>query len=351
MTAPAAAQPATNIQEPQLPEVISESVEDTTSQARSVRQHWTPERIKMALANPLKAPANNHSGDDIPAETPGATNLPEITASAEAVLPKNQDAQAVAHAAKAAAVPKAKDVAAPQAWPNRVVGKLLFQVPGQGDASCSATVIASKTKNAVWTAAHCLHKGSGGAKGFHKGFIFLPGYHEDTYPSGYWYHKRVIVPDTWAKSGDLRSSDMGALVMASGEPAYGNLQDEVGAWGYKFTTATDHADVHSLGYPSDGYGRPAKAFNYGSTMMYCRGKTIDAGNLNPLDNRLRLTCDMGHGSSGGPMAAAYGTGKPQIVGVNSHRDADKNGKWTKPYMYSSNHGKTAVAVIDLVNKG
>ncbi|QGV78922.1 trypsin-like serine peptidase [Streptomyces ficellus] len=350
MTAPAAAQPVAVDAEPRLPAVLSESVEDATVQARSVQAHWTPERIKNALANPLQAPADDLPSDETSAETSGS-DLPEITASAEAVLPADHKAAVDARAAQAAAVPKAKEVASPQAWPNRVVGKLLFQVPGKGDASCSATVIASKTKNAVWTAAHCLHKGSGGANGFYKSFIFLPGYHEDTYPSGWWYHKRVIVPDTWGKSGDLRSSDMGALVMASGEPAYGNLQDEVGAWGYQFSDATDHADVHSMGYPSDGYGRPNKDFHYGSTMMYCRGKTIDAGNLNPLDNRLRLTCDMGHGSSGGPMASAYNSGKPKIVGVNSHRDADKNGKWTKPYMYSSNHGKVAVAVIDLVNKG
>lgn len=129
----------------------------------------------------------------------------------------------------------------------------------------------------------------------------------------------------------------GVIVTAKSE--YGNLQDWIGAYGYRLNSETDINGVTSLGYPFDGYNRPGSDFRNGSKPMYCHGNAVDAGNWNPFDDRLKLECDMGHGASGGPMIADFG-GNSQIVGTNSHRLADKNGKWAENSMYSSNHGET-----------
>lgn len=83
--------------------------------------------------------------------------------------------------------------------------------------------------------------------------------------------------------------------------------------------------------------------------MYCSGSTVDAANWNPLDNRLRMNCDMGGGASGGPMAIGVGTSNVQIIGANSHHNVDSAGNWADNHLFSSEHSDHAAAVIDLVN--
>jgi hypothetical protein len=231
------------------------------------------------------------------------------------------------------------------AWPTRATGKLIFETP-QGEFNCSASVIVSNTKNAVWTAAHCLHGGKGG--GFYTNFVFLPGYQNGLPPYGWWFKDRVIAPSKWANYSDLYSSDMGALVVEK-DPVLGNLQDHVGAYGYNFSSGPGHTDVHSYGYPFDGYNRPDSDFGNGEYLMYCRGNTVDGGSWDLLDERLRMNCDMGHGSSGGPMVTGVSAGNIQIVGVNSHRSVDSNGNWANNYLYSSEHASEARSVLTSVN--
>ncbi|MDW5330125.1 hypothetical protein [Plantactinospora sp. KLBMP9567] len=127
-----------------------------------------------------------------------------------------------------------------------------------------------------------------------------------------------------------------------------SLKDTVGAWGYRFLGETDFSNVRSYGYPSDGYNRPDSDFAQGDYMMYCEGNTADAADGDPLDNRLELACDMGHGASGGPMAINIGT-NPQIVGTNSHRNVDSNGNFIDIGLLSSNHGLVATVIIRHVN--
>ncbi|WP_312004812.1 hypothetical protein [Streptomyces sp. B1866] len=207
-------------------------------------------------------------------------------------------------------------------------------------------MIVSDTKNAVWTAAHCLHKGSGGRNGFFKNFAFIPSYQSNDLPWGVWTARRVIVTDTWANDGDFDDNDLGALVL-NRDSRYGNIQDAIGAWGYRFDGGTAHSNTYSYGYPADGYNRPQSDFD-GEHLMYCQGKTVDADNLNPSDDRLRMDCDMGHGASGGPMATGV-PDSPKIVGSNSHRRADSHHHWVDNHLFSSNHGREAVAVIRLVD--
>jgi V8-like Glu-specific endopeptidase len=323
--------------------------------ASQLHQFWTPERIEKALAHPLQPPArSSHTHADSNAGTPALGSA--RTVEAHSVPPKGQVTSQSAAAdaiAAAAEVTRSERVPYSTSWPTVAVGELLIATNSDGDvASCSATSIVSSTKNAVWTAGHCLHQGAGGSSGFYKGFLFLPAYYKDNEPWGGWGASRVIVPDNWGNNGDLLDSDMGALVVydAGGE-GYGNLQDEIGAFGYRFDGGTGISDVYSWGYPADGYNRPASDFSGGEYLMYCYGNTIDNDDWNPIDDRLRMDCDMGHGASGGPMVIGVADGNIRIVGVNSHRHVDDSGNWTDNYLFSSNHGNTAAAVIDLLNNG
>ncbi|MDQ1012984.1 V8-like Glu-specific endopeptidase [Streptomyces sp. V4I23] len=145
----------------------------------------------------------------------------------------------------------------------------------KGTYNCSASVIVSNTKNAVWTAVHCLHGGKGGA--FYKNFVFLPGYNGVT-QYHWWIQDRVMVPTKWVNYCDHYSSDLGAIIVEK-DLALGNLQDFVGGYGYNFSDGPEHTDVHSFGYPFDGYNRPDSDFNGGEYMTYCRGNTVDCGPL------------------------------------------------------------------------
>ncbi|MEW2402353.1 hypothetical protein [Streptomyces sp. NPDC046862] len=340
---PPGSRDATSQQAQAEPRALSEKTTGTTAQAR---EHWTPERMREALTNPMDPPAA--SPDVGRAQEPGSPDDgagagdsggrdENARLSADAVPPKNRRAEGPEEGVSTLDQPRSDFVEYPRSWPNVATGKLFFETP-QGSKVCSASVITSNTKNAVWTAAHCLHGGKGGA--FYTDFMFIPAYAKGEAPWGAWFADRVIVPDTWSEDGDLRTDDMGALVMKK-HPTYGTLQDSVGAYGYDFGD-TDHSDVYVLGYPVDGYRRPAGDFADGKRMMLCQGDTVDASDWNPLDDRLAIDCDMGHGASGGPFLTGVDDDNVQIVGTHSHRADGLE-------IYSSEHGDQAEAVIDLVN--
>lgn len=75
----------------------------------------------------------------------------------------------------------------------------------------------------------------------------------------------------------------------------------------------------------------------------CRGNTEDAGNLNPLDDRILMDCDMGKGASGGPWVIESAENGAQLIGAASH------GSTLGPIIYSSEHGLIASAILDSIN--
>jgi V8-like Glu-specific endopeptidase len=68
--------------------------------------------------------------------------------------------------------------------------------------SCSATSIASNTKNAVWTAGHCLHEGSGGSAGWFTNHIFIPAYETNSNPFGWCYGISLLATAGWTNGRD-----------------------------------------------------------------------------------------------------------------------------------------------------
>lgn len=338
---PAAAAPAA---EPAVSRLVRHDVGKSPQRLRAV---WTPERLRLAAANsqydtPALPPGSAPSG-----KAPKPAAAPAV--SAAAVPPaKYPAAKPGAGVSAEATVSVSRRVSNVAAWPHSAIGRLFYSSQDESQwFSCSATAIVSNGRNAVWTAGHCLHQGSGGDAGWRANHIFIPAYGFNSNPYGWWYGVSLLATNGWTDGGDLYDADMGALIVVP-ETGSANLQDTVGGFGYTFNGGTAYTNARSYGYPAVGYNRPPSDFNDGEYMMYCEGNTVDAANLNPFDDRLKLQCDMGGGASGGPYVTGIGS-SPRIVGANSHRDADANGNYVNNSLYSSNHGGNAAAVIDGVN--
>ncbi|MFF4338862.1 trypsin-like serine peptidase [Kitasatospora sp. NPDC001540] len=318
-----------------------------------IQSFWTPERIREAADHPVPLPhltgsAAKESNRKAIRRQADAAAKGAAAASADAVAPlalrKQEASNGLVAGATAITSLSRSELAGPAlGWQSALTGRLFFN-NGGSLSSCSAAVIVSNNKNSIWTAGHCLNRGNGG--GFYSGFLFSPGY-DSNQRWGYWSLRSVIVSSDWADDGDMNWGDIGGGIV-NPLSEYGNLEDFMGGYGYHFSGGTDYSDVTAIGYPADGYNRPDSDFSDGEHAMYCQGATVDAFNWNPLDDRLRMACDMGHGASGGPMIQNFAS-NPQIVGVNSHRSADSNGNWVDNYLYSSNHGGDAVGVINWLN--
>ncbi|MFG2657258.1 trypsin-like serine peptidase [Streptomyces sp. NPDC048425] len=342
----AAAAPGT--EQPAANGVAVHSVKDSAAQ---VKAYWTPERMRKAVANPAPmptiAPSAQGAGrkDGTADKTSG-----RLRASADAVGPKTASLTAASTSqsmAAASEISVAQEVPYSTSFPNVIVGKLFFTKPDGRPFTCTASVIVSNNKRTLWTAGHCVHLGDGsGSAGWSTNVEFVPGYKDGQEPWGRWYADKLIAPNAWLESGDNRNGDLAAIVLKS-DATYGNIQDNVGALGYVFGGETDYADVTTYGYPGDGYNRTDMT---GERMMFCHGNSGDADPWWPTDDRLKMDCDMGHGASGGPMFIGALSYNPQIVGANSHYEADATtNQRLNDDLFSSLHDVLAVNVINEAN--
>ncbi|MBD0690220.1 hypothetical protein BG452_30055 [Streptomyces sp. CBMA123] len=236
---------------------------------------------------------------------------------------------AVQRDAPPAAVP-----ARPQPHPygpdSALVGKLLMTTP-QGDAVCSGTVVADPLNpgrsNLVYTAAHCLHDGRGGA--WVKNLVFVPAFNRDgraargkpygdqqAAPYGRWTAVRALVSPTWLQEGGVGAHDQYdyGIVRVRGESASGpSLEEAVGGsvpvW---FNAPREQiSSVAAFGYPverpfdgmelqrCDSPAAPARlSFDRARPPMYVIG------------------CTMTGGAGGGGWFITK-DGKPNLVSVSS----------------------------------
>ncbi|MFD3946366.1 hypothetical protein [Streptomyces sp. NPDC058579] len=313
---------------------------------KEIRALWTSARVEEALRNPAK---------------PAAMRPDPVRSVRSMAPPQNLAASAPAQGFNARTPPTGASTAAeppptipvsqetPAAPQDKVVGKLFFFLPDGTPSHCSAASITSANENTIWTAGHCVHLGDGsGDAGWMKHFLYVPGSRNGSEPLGSWTGAHRFAPTAWTQDGDHDEADMAAIVLNS-HANHGTLVDAVGvAFGYLFTeNRTDYAPVATMGYPMQGYKR---ADLDGMRQMYCMGNTTDASPLNPFDDRIKLDCDMGQGSSGGPFAIQAGPNDPRIVGTNSHYDADKDTRQrVSDDLFSSEHGSHAAAVINMAN--
>ena len=327
---------------------------EQTTDLRKVRDFWTPASIARALANEKRDQARiaRDAADASPAEARDRVrrSAPHLTAEAPPILPTLKGgAPTATAAAEVPEMPVAEKVPFPQVPPATVVGKILYVDAAGEEHGCTGASIVADGKNTVWTAGHCVHPGDGsGSDGFYDLVVFIPGFRESLEtpgdydaPWGEWVAQSFVAPEAWTQDQDYYEGDLAAFTVEAPD-GYINLTDTVGALGYHFGAGSDWPDIIDSGYPGEGYNRTDMD---GFTQFYCTGDVVDAGNWNPLDNRLEMNCDMGAGASGGPMATPEG----QIVGANSHVENDDQGQRINDHLYSSDHGDQAVAVINAVN--
>lgn len=186
---------------------------------------------------------------------------------------------------------------ADQFFPFVTVGKLFFTIPGVGNASCSAAVIARRL---VLTAGHCVHSGLGPAPAnFFTNFLFVPAFRDGVAPIGEWPATAVIVTGTWVNGGgtvpngsDFAILELDELLFTDG--LFHPIGDVLGWLGWKIN-ALKQNHVHILGYP--------KNLDNGTKMhqVAAQIRKYTAGT-----NTSTAGSDMMQGSSGGPWVQNFG---------------------------------------------
>jgi V8-like Glu-specific endopeptidase len=86
----------------------------------------------------------------------------------------------------------------------------LFSHDSGGDHFCTASVVSSRGRDMLITAAHCVHGGEG--KTYRRDIVFVPGYRGGTAPHGVWVPRAMYVAGAWARSSDP-SLDVAFIVL------------------------------------------------------------------------------------------------------------------------------------------
>ena len=178
-------------------------------------------------------------------------------------------------------------------FPYRAAGKLFFQVPGQGNFVCSASVIARRL---VLTAAHCMFTNG---VGFHTNWLYVPGYDgtkpvgPDRSPFGEWTWARAEVPIQWINSGGALPNNEDFGILVTNDLGGNSILSQTG----RFVPATGHLfDTHvsMLGYPCNFDSCNIMQRNDSSDHRLGAGTAYEYGS------------DMTGGSSGGPWVENLG---------------------------------------------
>jgi V8-like Glu-specific endopeptidase len=281
------------------PVVVHSTGVDTAAEAQRVRDFWTPRRMRQAvpLAGELTATELLKAKDKPP--KPGK--------------------------------PSHGGVSTGGRWTDggtvvATTGKVFFVLDG-GQFTCSAGVVESANDSTVVTAGHCLNDGRGT---FAEEWYFVPAYRDGApdNPYGDWVATSLFTTEQWAGQGDT-DYDVGMAVM---EPLESSdlLTDVVGAQSIAFDRQPSL--THAFGYPTN------KSYK-GNKLAFCSGEPTAEPDRDT--DALRLACDMGSGSSGGPWLQDFDhtTGAGTQVAVTSFGYADD-----KKGIYGPYFGAEALAV-------
>lgn len=198
------------------------------------------------------------------------------------------------------------------------VGQLFARDGGGQRRLCSATLVASRSKSVVVTAAHCVYTpprigGSPIAPSRQRGWVeateFVPGADGREQPFGVWEVAEIAVDPRWQSVGDP-VHDVAFLRLA---PRGGQLAgDALGAQGIGEAPDQPSGPLSAVGYP--GAGRFT-----GDEVLRC---AADQPAVEPqLGGDYTIPCDMTEGSSGGPWLADLdeSTGLGVVQAVTSMR--------------------------------
>ncbi|MEU0570370.1 hypothetical protein ABZ297_33970 [Nonomuraea sp. NPDC005983] len=294
--------------------------------------YWTKRRMRAATPEPIPAVTSATQ------QTQPSNLLPGRTV--EGTLPQRKIARTGARSAPALIGSRAERWYGQGNMPARTIGKIYYRRNDGTPGYCSGSVINAGNRNTVWTSGHCVHAGGGGAANWFSDFIFVPDTDNGQEPQGRWTWRYANTTLGWYNDHNW-SYDIAAIAF-NPQPLRGNLQDWLGSQGYKFGYGQLYPNVYAFGYPQDGFNRTDFT---GNDLWYCTGSTW---RTSASDDRMNMSNDMFHGSSGGPwledLQVSRGWG--YIVGANSHRDVDANGNPTSIVYRSPNHGDGAINVYN-----
>lgn len=264
-------------------------VERVAEPASSVRDYWTPQRMRAAV--PVGAPDAEVDSTGEAGDRPLLGGAPSYVPSAAAGSPAR--AAIRNGSAGGGRVPGvlSDEVADPSAVDLRAHGRVFFTIPQgteAGDYVCSATAVNSRNRSVVWTAGHCVFEISGG--GYVTNWTFVPAYSDRTAPFGEWPAKRLAAPKPWQTVQNLHY-DLGAAVVGKNTSGQ-RLQEVVGARGIGFDLPRDQL--------YDAYGYPAELPFTGEREYQCESE--QAGSDQTVGSgpaTMSIDCDMTGGASGG----------------------------------------------------
>lgn len=243
----------------------------TTSEQKSVKEYWTPERMRAATPLDKEKPSDAKSAMSTSSDAT-ATSTTSATATRMSTSPK--------------------------------LGKVFFTMNGS-DYVCSGTVVHSANHDVVTTAGHCVNDGS---STFASKFAFVPAYNNGSAPYGTWTAKRLYTTSRWSSSSDF-NYDAGFAVMNNNSSGH-SISYITGSYGIAFN--------QSRGLTYRSYGYPAASPYTGQYLYSCYGKAHNDTHSGALDQG--IPCTMTGGSSGGGwIESGY------LNSVNSYKyDSDPN---------------------------
>ncbi len=205
-------------------------------------------------------------------------------------------------------------------FPYSTVGVLFF-TQNSTDYRCSAAAIGN---NALWTAGHCVHDGSGSESGWSDNVVFAPAYKNGNTPFGTWTFYDVLTSDEWYTSSDFRY-DFGGVILELNASDQ-TVDEVVGSLGFAYNLSPKQ-HWFNFGYPSNS------PFD-GKTMQICAGSFARNDPFYSFPMPMAMGCDMTPGSSGGPWIVEF-SGIPgttnYINGNNSYRYTGLDKEIYSPY--------------------
>ncbi|WP_043640474.1 trypsin-like serine peptidase [Nonomuraea candida] len=194
----------------------------------------------------------------------------------------------------------------PYTGPQRLTGVLLGRDPvAKTDVLCGGTVIGSRSRSLVLTAAHCLYRDGR----LLEHLAFLPGYDRGRPRLGVWPVVRTWVPARWRTrpySSELLPYDVGLVgVVRRGRPL--EAVTGRGLTTMSTTRGTELRGLELLGYPA-GRGYP------GTKLYRCLGDAVEGVSEGP-GLMVTRNCHAAAGGSGGP--ALYGGAVAGVVSSSS----------------------------------
>ncbi|KUL45875.1 hypothetical protein ADL22_11950 [Streptomyces sp. NRRL F-4489] len=160
----------------------------------------------------------------------------------------------------------------------------VFEKDDRGAHFCTASVVQSRGRNMLVTAAHCAFDADSGKPV--DDLVFAPDYRNGDEPTGLWKVNKVVVDDRWAKSQD-EDLDVAFLILDAKEGK--QIQDVLGGNSIGIDRGFDN-EVKITGYPTSR-----------DTPISCQNRTTKFS-----DNQMRIQCtDFEGGTSGSPWLADY----------------------------------------------